>query len=66
MKHWNEALLAQHLGSKLDKEKPKTMKAQELQTTGIFKNTEGEEKKCKKCFHGNLYFRNFPETLQRR
>ena len=43
-KRRNEALPFLPLGSKKDKEKLKTEKAQQIQSPGVFKETEGEEK----------------------
>ena len=44
MKRWEEALPLQPLVSKKDKEKLKTVKAQQLQFPAVFKKTEAEEK----------------------
>ncbi|XP_051063841.1 protein FAM90A27P-like [Phodopus roborovskii] len=44
MKRWAEALPVQPLGSNKKKEKTETMTAEQLQTPGIFKKTDKEEK----------------------
>lgn len=47
MKLWKHAHPVQPLGSINEKEKMKSVKTQELQTTGILKKDEGEEKEHK-------------------